>query len=130
MEVIMKHSQSIMILLALFFFAVPVFSQTVKAPQKTKELTDTGQKSYDQNCATCHGANGNGDTPTGKAVTPRPPNLTQSLKDWPGTKGDPLKLFDIVTRGVPNTAMMGWSQLPEKERWGLVYYLMGFARAK
>jgi len=128
----MKHSSNIilLVLLAAFLVTVPVFCQTATPPQKTKELTDLGKKSFDQNCATCHGANGNADTPAGKAITPHPPDLTMELKDWPGTKGDPAKLFDVVTKGVSDTAMMGWSQLPEKERWGLVYYIMGFAKAK
>jgi mono/diheme cytochrome c family protein len=128
----MKHSIHITLLVILIalFIVTPVFSQKGNPPQKTKELMDIGKKSYDMNCAVCHGLKGNADTPAGKAITPPPPDFSRALKDWPDSKGDTGKIFEVITKGIPNSAMPGWGQLPENERWGLVYYLIEFAAGK
>jgi mono/diheme cytochrome c family protein len=126
----MKHHAHVifLIILTAAFTSAAVFSQTAKPPQRTNELIDLGKKSYNQNCAVCHGLKGNADTPAGKAITPPPPDFTRALKDWPDSKGDAGNIFEIITKGIPNSAMSGWSQLPEKERWGLVYYMMDFSK--
>jgi mono/diheme cytochrome c family protein len=111
-------------------FIGPVSGENPKSPEKTKDLLDIGKKSYDQNCAACHGLKGDARTPAGNALKPPPPDFENALKDWPDSKGDAGKIFEIITRGIPDSAMMGWSQLPEKERWGLVYYVMDFSKAK
>jgi mono/diheme cytochrome c family protein len=121
---------NILMLLAAFLIVAPVFCHDSKLPAKTKELTDLGKKSYDQNCAACHGLKGDADTPAGKALTPHPPDFTKALKDWPDSKGAAAKIFEITTKGIPNSSMAGWGQLPENERWGLVYYLMEFPKEK
>jgi high-affinity iron transporter len=130
----MKQSLTVnfLMLLAALFIMSPVFGlgQNPNPPEKSKELIDLGKKSYDQNCAVCHGLKGDADTPAGKGLTPRPPDFTRALKDWPDSKGYPEKIFNIVTKGISDSAMMGWSQLPEKERWGLVYYMIEFSKEK
>jgi mono/diheme cytochrome c family protein len=128
----MKQSprMNILMLLAALLIVAPVFCQNSKPPTMTKELTDLGKKSFEQNCAVCHGLKGDANTPAGNALTPRPPDFTKALKDWPDSKGDPGKIFDLITKGIPDSAMMGWSQLSEKERWGLVYYIMEFSKEK
>ncbi len=52
------------------------------------------------------------------------------MKDWPNTKGNPEKIFEVISNGIPNSAMVAWKQFSEKERWGLVYYVMGFSSQK
>jgi high-affinity iron transporter len=128
----MKHSVRMIFLTFLpVFLIVPLaLSQTGKLPQKTSELTDLGKKSYDQHCAVCHGLKGNADTPAGKAITPPIQDFTKALKDWPDSKGDPAKIFEIITKGIPDSAMAAWGDLPENERWGLVYYVMEFPAKK
>ncbi len=97
------------------------------APKKTPELVNIGKKLYEQNCTPCHGPKGEGKGPLASTLTPPPVDFAQPLKDWPNTKGDPAKVFEVISKGVPNSAMAGWPQLSEKERWGLVYFIMGFA---
>jgi|WetSurMetagenome_2_1015567.scaffolds.fasta_scaffold51527_3 mono/diheme cytochrome c family protein len=128
----MKHSAHItfLTLLPVFLIVFLALSQTGKLPQKTNELTDLGKKSYEQHCAVCHGLKGNADTPAGKAVTPPTPDLTKALKEWPDSKGDPAKIFEIITKGIPDSAMAAWGNLPENERWGLVYYVLEFSKLK
>jgi len=128
----MKRSawMNLLVIPAALFIVSMVYCQVAKAPQKTKELSDLGKKSWNQNCAVCHGATGDAKTPAGNALTPHPPDFTKALKDWPDSKGAPEKIFNIITKGIPDSAMMGWSQLPENERWGLVYYILEFSKAK
>jgi mono/diheme cytochrome c family protein len=99
-------------------------------PKKTPELVSQGKKIYDQNCVTCHGPKGDGKGQLGAALKPAPADFTQPLKEWSDTKGEPKKVFDVITKGIPNSSMVKWDHLPEQERWALVYYVEGFATLK
>jgi len=111
-------------LLILFSFGLG-FSQT--PPKKTPELLSQGKKLFEQNCVTCHGPKGDGKGQLGAALKPPPTDFTQPLKQWPYSKGDLKKVFEAITRGIPNTSMVKWDQFSEKERWALVYIVEGFA---
>ncbi len=104
--------------------------QAPKMPKKTPELLSQGKKLYEQNCALCHGANGDGKGPAGVAFKPPPRTFNTPLNQWTYSKGDPQKVFDIITKGIPNTAMVKWDQLSEQERWALVYFVVNFAGPK
>lgn len=107
-----------------------VLGQTPKPPKKTPELLSQGKKLYEQNCTTCHGPKGDGKGQLGGALKPAPTNFTLPLKEWPITKGDMSKIFDVITKGIPNTSMIKWDQLSEQERWALVYIVAEFAGPK
>ena len=104
-----------------------VFGEGPKPPKKTPDLLSLGKKLYEQNCTPCHGPKGEGKGPLANTLTPHPSDFALPLKDWPNTKGDPQKIFDLITKGIPNSAMVGCPQLSEKERWGLVYRVMDFS---
>jgi len=107
------------------------FGQAPKIPKKTPELLSQGKKSYEQNCLPCHGPKGDGKGPAGAVLQPPPKDFTQPLNLWPVTKGAPQKIFEVISKGIPNTAMVKWDHLPENERWGLTYFVMEFpAKAK
>jgi high-affinity iron transporter len=115
----------------LFFYSFNlVLGQVPKVPKKTPELLTLGKKVYEQNCSACHGAKGDGKGPAGVVLKPPPNDFNNPLKEWPNTKGDPNKIFEVITKGIPNSAMVKWDQLPEKERWGLVYTVLGFSAPK
>lgn len=42
---------------------------------RTRESLAMGKKIFDANCVSCHGPNGNGDGPAGRALNPKPTNL-------------------------------------------------------
>ena len=107
-----------------------VLGQATKPPKKTPELVSQGKKIYDQNCVTCHGPKGDGKGQLGASLKPAPADFTQPLKEWSDTKGEPKKVFDVITKGIPNSSMIKWDHLPEQERWALVYVVTGFAPAK
>ena len=109
-------------------FAV-VLGADPKPPKKTLALVNAGKKLYEQNCTPCHGPKGEGKGPLANTLTPHPSDFALPLKGWPNTKGVPEKIFEVVTKGIPNSAMVGWPQLSEKERWGLVYRVMDFSAA-
>jgi high-affinity iron transporter len=104
--------------------------QAKRPPAKTPELLDLGKKVYEQNCSPCHGTKGDGKGPAGVVLKPPPNDFNNPLKEWPKTKGDPSKIFEVITKGIPNSAMVKWDQLSEQERWALVYTVVGFAAPK
>ena len=99
-------------------------------PKKTPDLLSQGKKLYETNCALCHGAKGDGKGPAGLALKPPPRTFNLPLSQWTYSKGDPKKVFEVITKGIPNTAMVKWDHLSEQERWALVYYVVGFAAPK
>ncbi len=115
------------------FFLLPFMGAAMAkdpAPKKTPELVSTGKKLYETNCASCHGVKGEGKGPAAAALNPHPVDFAQPLKDWPNTKGNPEKIFEVISNGIPNSAMVAWKQFSEKEKWGLVYYVMEFSTRK
>ena len=96
-------------------------------PKKTPELLKKGKALYEKNCIPCHGPKGDGKGQLGAALKPPPSDFTKPFSQWTVTKGDLQKVFDAVTKGIPNTSMVKWSQLPEKDRWALVYAVVDFA---
>jgi mono/diheme cytochrome c family protein len=101
-----------------------------KPPKKTPELVSVGKRLFEPNCTPCHGSKGDGKGPAASALAPPPSDFAESLKDWPHTKGNPEKIFEVISKGIPNSAMVGWPQFSEKQRWGLVYYVMEFSTKK
>ena len=110
--------------------AGPALGKDPKPPKKTPELLNEGKKLFEANCTSCHGEKGDGKGPVGMALTPHPADFAEPLKNWPNTKGKPERIFGVISKGIPNTAMVGWPQLSEKERWGLVYYVTEFTAQK
>ena len=112
---------------SLFLLATIGLAANPAPPKKTPELLKEGKKIYEQICATCHGSNGDGKGPAGAALKPPPNDFQKPLKEWPNTKGDPQKIFEVISKGIPNSAMVAWTQYSEQQRWALVYTVMGFS---
>jgi mono/diheme cytochrome c family protein len=96
-------------------------------PKKTPELLAQGKKLYEQNCMPCHGPKGDGKGPAGALLKPPPRDFNRPLSQWTYSKGDLKKVFDVISKGIPNTSMVKWDQLSEQDRWALVYFVEGFA---
>jgi mono/diheme cytochrome c family protein len=125
----MKTSSVISILVPffLFFSLSAALAKDPVAPKKTPELLAQGKKLFEQNCSPCHGPRGDGKGPAGAVLKPSPNDFIKPLKDWPTTKGAPDKIFEVISKGIPNSAMVKWDQLPEQDRWALVYAVMEFS---
>jgi high-affinity iron transporter len=126
-----KKSLWMIIVASIFFLSSfsPLLGQT-KSPKKTSELLNQSKKLYEQSCEPCHGVKGDGKGPAGLALKPPPQTFNLPLSQWTYSKGDLKKVFEVITKGIPNTAMVKWDQLSEQERWALVYYVVGFAAPK
>jgi cytochrome c oxidase cbb3-type subunit 3 len=55
-----------------------------------------GATSYAQFCSTCHGADGKGDGPTGRALTPRPADHTDAVRMGALSDED---LYTVISKG-------------------------------
>jgi mono/diheme cytochrome c family protein len=78
---------------------------------------------FADHCAVCHGNDGSGDTPMGRGLYPKPPDLrdehTQKLSDG--------ELFWIIENGVRFTGMPAFGGAPEhgnaSDSWKLVRFI-------
>ena len=127
----MKRLFWIAIFVSIFMISsmAPVLAKDLTPPKKTPELMSQGKKLYEQNCSPCHGTKGDGKGPAGAVLKPPPSAFTAPLKEWPNTKGNLAKVFEVISKGIPNSAMVKWDQFPEQERWALTYTVVGFASA-
>jgi mono/diheme cytochrome c family protein len=92
-------------------------------PGRAQEGVDEGElelgaKLYSENCAVCHGGDGQGRVGATLA------------KDWPSIRPD-LQVQEIITNGIPGSPMVAWSQenggpLSGDEIDALVYYILSW----
>ncbi|MBI3108144.1 MAG: c-type cytochrome [Candidatus Rokubacteria bacterium] len=89
-------------------------------PSETPERLARGKAVYVKRCLACHGEKGDGKGPVAPYLEPRPRDfVAASFKLRTTESGEPPTdedLFRVVTRGVPGTAMAGWTTLSEQER--------------
>ncbi len=105
---------------------------TVAVPQNpvkpTPDSIAAGKAVFQQSCSMCHGDQGKGDGPAAAALNPKPADLTMPGKFHHGSSDG--QIFNTITNGVPGTPMVGWSTLPEKDRWNLVNYIKSLSAKK
>lgn len=107
-------------------FFVMAFAEDPKPPKKTPELLNEGKKIFEQACAACHGSKGDGKGPASAGLTPPPTDFQKPLREWPNTKGNLEKVFEVISKGIPGSAMIAWPQYSDQQRWGLTYVVTDF----
>jgi mono/diheme cytochrome c family protein len=75
------------------------------------QAIEAGRNLYRNNCAQCHGAEGEGRGRRPPLVSPRIASATDGDLSW------------ILRNGEPFRGMPAWSRLPEGQRWQIVAYL-------
>jgi mono/diheme cytochrome c family protein len=103
--------------------AIPIDKRNLTNPVPlTAEVLREGRAHFADHCAVCHANDGSGQTPIGKNVYPKAPDLrlseTQSMSDG--------ELFWVIHNGIRFTAMPAWgSGDPEKDfdSWQLVHFI-------
>ena len=96
-----------------------------EAPVNTPDLVAKGKSLYASKCLTCHGEKGDGMGPAGKYLNPKPRNFSTG----PYKKGDKASdLFTTITNGLDGTAMIGFKDVLEADRWAMVYYVQTFKK--
>ncbi len=100
---------------------------------RTEEPLERGRQIYLERCQVCHGEKGDGRGPVAPYLDPRPRDFTAGvykLRETPS--GEPPTdddLFRVITRGIPGTAMSGWTTLAEADRRLVVAYIETFSDA-
>jgi mono/diheme cytochrome c family protein len=103
--------------------AIPRQSASLTNPVGySAEVVAEGRAHFADHCAICHANNGSGDTPVGRAMWPKAPDMrlprTQSLSDG--------QLFWIIENGIRFTGMPAWSSGTkdgETASWHLVHFV-------
>jgi mono/diheme cytochrome c family protein len=105
------------------YLAIPLEQRNKPNPVPvTPEVLQDGLAHFADHCAICHANNGSGQTPIGKNVYPKAPDLrespTQTMSDG--------ELFWVIHNGIRFTAMPGWGEGdPEQDldSWKLVHFI-------
>jgi len=102
--------------------AIPAGARELQNPgAETQENLRDARLHFADHCAICHANDGSGDTPIGRNLYPKPPDLrreeTQKLADG--------ELFWIIENGVRFTGMpaFGGAQGSEQDSWKLVRFI-------
>ena len=105
------------------YLAIPLEQRNKPNPVTvTPDVLQDGLAHFADHCATCHANDGSGQTPIGKNVYPKAPDLretpTQSMSDG--------ELFWVIHNGIRFTAMPAWGEGdPEQDQdsWKLVHFI-------
>jgi mono/diheme cytochrome c family protein len=117
------HALEVMLARQIRHLAIPIAERNAANPVPLNaETLKEARAHFADHCAVCHGNDGSGQTPIGKNVYPKAPDLrladTQSLSDG--------ELFWVIHNGIRFTAMPAWgSGDPEKDldSWKLVHFI-------
>ena len=89
------------------------------APQRAPDTAAAAQL-YAAHCASCHGAEGRGDGPAGKGLEPPSSDFHDPVRQ--GSQSLAM-LYNTISYGVSGTAMSGFGNLSEQDRWALAFYV-------
>jgi mono/diheme cytochrome c family protein len=95
--------------------------EEVTPPPSPPDLAD-GQRIFQQNCTSCHGAEGNGQ---GELVqSGEVPRMPSFLDDAHMREQSPADYYDIITSGNLENLMPPWADsLTQQERWNVAMYV-------
>lgn len=100
--------------------AIYLAAGTATAPRNWPSLAQ-GKQLFSANCASCHGAMGNGQGAAAQALASKPMNFLDPARM---ASMSPLSVFTSVKLGVQNTAMPGFSTLNEDQLWAVSFYVL------
>lgn len=93
------------------------------APSAPPDLTRVAAL-YAQNCASCHGAGGDGRGPDAAKLDPPPIAFTDKAR---ADQRSLFGLYQVISQGLDGTAMQSFETLPEADRWALAFHAGQFA---
>jgi len=114
----MNHIKNITRILILILGVSLLWGSVVLAQEEDDEQWQLGAQIYAENCAVCHGADGEGRV-----------GATLS-KDWPSIRPD-LATKDTIVKGVVGSPMPAWSQeyggpLSDEQIEAVVYFILSW----
>ena len=103
--------------------AIPIEKRNAKNPiPLSPNVMRESLAHFADHCTTCHANNGSGQTPIGKNVYPKAPDLrladTQSMSDG--------EMFWVIHNGIRFTAMAAWGEgdpAQDMGSWNLVHFI-------
>lgn len=93
------------------------------APAHAPDLA-RGAALYQQNCASCHGASGDGRGPAAAGLPTAPIAFNNAQR---ARQRSLFALYQVITQGLDGTPMPSFSQLSTDDRWALAFYAGHFA---
>lgn len=92
------------------------------SPTTTPDWAEA-RRLYAQECASCHGVNGEGDGAAARGLEPPPRNF----HDGPVMdQSSPFKFYNALQLGIAGTAMASYAEkLTSDQRWSLAFYVSG-----
>lgn len=117
--------------LLLLLFSTTSFASPFVQSVARQELIAHGKMAYLNRCAGCHGTNGDGLGPGAKFLDPKPRDFTTGIfkfRSSPlGTLPNDHDLMNTISRGIPNSSMPSFADVPEQERFAIVEYIKTFS---
>ena len=105
-------------------WAAPAWTKRMKDPVKPTEASiQKGKEIYEQKCAACHGATGEGNGPAAAGLKPKPANLKESLAEKM-TDGEFFWMISTGRGPMPSFE----KQLTKTERWEVIHYIHSFRK--
>ena len=80
---------------------------------------ERGAALYAANCASCHGATGEGPPPELAKMDPPPIAFADRAR---ARDRSLFGLYQVISQGLEGTAMQSFAHLPEADRWALAFY--------
>jgi high-affinity iron transporter len=95
-------------------------------PLAPKSIPDAarGDALFAQNCATCHGAAGDGKGPMAAKLNPPPIAFADRER---ARQRSLFALYQVIDQGLEGTAMQSFSSLPDADKWALAFRIGRFA---
>jgi high-affinity iron transporter len=85
---------------------------------------DRGRILFMQNCASCHGLNGDGKGPASIALHPPPIAFTDKER---ARERSVFAFYQVIEQGINGTSMASFAGLPPQDRWDLALYASVFS---
>ena len=117
------HALEVFIARQIRHLAIPVEQRNAQNPiPLNPEVMKESLAHFADHCALCHANDGSGQTPIGKNVNPKAPDLRlpdiQSMSDG--------EIFWVIHNGIRFTAMPAWGEgdpADDKDSWKLVHFI-------
>jgi mono/diheme cytochrome c family protein len=102
-------------------------SQTLGGKRVSARRLNHGHELYLTYCAACHGVDGDGKGPASVGLRPPPRNFKQGQFKFAAVSSGQLPndedLLRIVQKGLHGSAMLPWSDVPERDLLDIIQYL-------
>jgi len=117
------HALEVLLARQIRHLAIPIEKRNAQNPiPLSPDVIKESLAHFADHCALCHANDGSGQTPIGKNVNPKAPDLrssdTQSLSDG--------EIFWVIHNGIRFTAMPAWGEgdpAEDKGSWKLVHFI-------